>query len=100
MDNIKPVTKEQILKVFSQKPDLPERFLCKNSYLSIFYSREFEVYAMFANRTHLFFRVKRNLKKFSSDSTGLGWKYRIDFTKYVSGIELKTIFEIKLVPKT
>lgn len=35
-----------------------------------------------------------------SDSTGLHWKYRIVFTKYISGIELKMTFEIKLVPKT
>lgn len=44
--------------------------------------------------------MKRNLKKFSTDSTGLGWEYRIDFTEYLSGVELKTAFEIKLVSKS
>lgn len=54
LDHTKPVIKELILKVFPQKLNLPEIFLCKNSLL-IFYSREFEVHAISAKRTHLFF---------------------------------------------
>jgi len=56
LEDVKPVIKEQILKIFPQKSHLPESFLCKNSYLLIFYSREFGVVAIFADRTYLFFK--------------------------------------------